>query len=368
VVIEQVDVFAYELSYVHGEYVMSGGRVITRLPSTLVRVTTDDGLAGWGEVCPLGSTYLPAHAEGARAALRELASAVLGLDPANLALVNERMDAALRGHAYAKSPLDVACWDLLGQSCGQPVCMLLGGRRQERFPLYMAVPLGRPADMAAYVTERRAEGIHRFQVKIGGDPAEDAERVQQVLAETSDEDLVVADANGGWRLQDALAAVRLLERLPRLFLEQPCPSLEECRSVRSITALPMVLDEIVDDVPSLLAAVDIGGIAAINLKISKVGGLTHARTLRDVAEALGVSLTIEDTWGGDVTTAAVSHLAASTRPELLFTASFMNDWTKEHVAGYQPRSRSGFGSAPTHPGLGVEVEEDALGPPLFSIA
>jgi L-alanine-DL-glutamate epimerase-like enolase superfamily enzyme len=367
VVIARVDVFGYELTYVHGAYVMSGGRVITRLDSTLVRVTADDGRAGWGEVCPLGPAYLPAHADGARAALRELAPALIGADPTNLALVHERMDAALRGHAYAKSPLDVACWDLLGQASGQSVTTLLGGRAQERFPLYIAVPLGPPDEMAAYVQARLAEGIHRFQLKVGDDPATDAARVRAVLDVTSDSDLVVADANGGWRLADALLAVRLLDPLPRLYLEQPCPTLQECRALRAATSLPLVVDEIVHDVESLLAAVEIGGVAAVNVKVSKVGGLTAARRLRDVAVALGLSLTIEDSWGGDVTTAAVSHLVASTPSELLFSASFMNDWTNEHVAGYEPRSRDGYGSAPTAPGLGIAVDPAALGEPLFTV-
>ena len=110
----------------------------------------------------------------------------------------------------------------------------------------------------------------------------------------------------------------------------------------------------------------IGGLAAVNLKISKVGGLTKARALRDLAESLGIALTVEDSWGGDLTTAAVAHLAASVRPDSLFTVSFMNDWTSEHVAGYQPRSQDGFGSAPTGPGLGVDVDANALGEPLFS--
>ena len=79
-------------------------------------------------------------------------------------------------------------------------------------------------------------------------------------------------------------------------------------------------------------------------------------------------MTIEDTWGGDIVTAAVSHLAASTPADTLFTVSFMNDWTNEHIAGHQPHSQDGFGSAPTGPGLGVEVDLAALGAPLFSAA
>jgi len=363
----RVDVFGYDVHYVHGSYVMSGGRVITTLPSTVVRLTTDDGLAGWGEVCPLGPAYLPAFGGGARAALRELAPAVLGLDPCDLGSVNDRMDAALLGHGYAKSPVDIACWDLLGQAAGRPVATMLGGWQQTTFPLYIAIPLGSPDEMADHTATMRAEGFHRFQLKIGGDPHVDRARVERVLDVTDESDVVIADANAGWRLQDAMVAARLLEPLPRVYLEQPCPTLEECLYVRRHTTLPMVLDEVITDVPSLLRAAQAGGMEAINLKISKVGGLTRAKLMRDLADSLGLRLTIEDTWGGDLVTAAISHLASSTRAGTMFTVSFMNDWVREHIAGHQPRSRGGTGAAPQGPGLGVEVDAAMLGEPLFTV-
>ncbi len=365
--IARVEVFGYDLTYVHGRYVMSGDRVIETLPSTVVRVTTDDGLEGFGEVCPLGPAYLPAHAGGARAALRELAPAVVGLDPRNLAAVNAAMDRALMGHGYAKSALDTACWDVLGKAVGLPVCELLGGRLSETFPLYFAVPLSAPEEMTAYVRARRAEGIHRFQLKLGADPNEDAARTRMVVEATGPDDAIVADANGGWRVQDAVVAARALDGLERVFFEQPCPTLEECLIVRQRTTLPMVLDECIVDVHTLLRAYEAKALEAFNLKISKVGGLTRARLMRDLAVSLGLRLTIEDAWGGDLVTAAVSHLAASTPPETLFTVSFMNDWTSEHVAGYEPRSRDGLGAAPTAAGLGVEVELDRLGSPLLVV-
>src|SRR6185437_12269799 len=133
------------------------------------------------------------------------------------------------------------------------------------------------------------------------------------------------------------------------------------------TSLPMILDEVIDGVPAFLHAWRERAMDAVNLKISKVGGLTRARQVRELAEALGVSLTVEDTWGGDLVTAAVSHLAASVPADLLFTVSFMNDWTNEHVAGYQPRSQGGVGAAPATPGLGVDVDVASLGEPLFSV-
>jgi L-alanine-DL-glutamate epimerase-like enolase superfamily enzyme len=341
--------------------------VISALPSTVVRLTTAEGVEGWGEVCPLGPAYLPAFGEGARSALRELAPALLGLDAANLGSVHAAMDRALAGHGYAKSAIDVACWDVLGRVTGAPVCDLIGGRRQESFPLYVAVPLGPGEQMAEHVRALRAAGIRRFQLKLGADPGDDAARVRLVVDATEDGDVVVADANGGWRLQDAVVAARLLEHLPRVFLEQPCPTLEECLHVRRLTRVPMVLDESIVDVQSLLRAHAGDAMEAFNLKISRVGGLTRARLLRDLAAELGLRVTVEDTWGGDIVTAAVAHLAAGTPEQTLFTVSFMNDWTKEHVAGYEPRSRAGLGAAPTGPGLGIEVDESMLGRPLLTL-
>jgi cis-L-3-hydroxyproline dehydratase len=359
--IDRVQVFHFPLTYVHGTYVMSGGRNIDELASTIVAITTNDGVTGYGEVCPLGTTYLASHAGGARAALELLGPAVVGLDPRNLGAINDAMDRALMGHEYAKSPIDIACWDIVGQLTGMDVATLLGGRRQETFPLYMAVPLGSPDEMTAYVLARRAEGIHRFQLKIGGNPVEDGKRAQQVIDSTFDDDLVVADANCGWRLNDAITAARLMNHLPRLYFEQPCPTMEECIEVRKHTTLPMVYDEVVHDVPTMLRAVNPGGAGAFNLKVSKVGGLTKAKLMRDLAQDLGIQVTIEDTWGGDIVSATSAHLACSTRPEALLTVSFMNDWTNEHVASYQPRSVNGIGSAPTGPGLGITIDTTTLG-------
>jgi L-alanine-DL-glutamate epimerase-like enolase superfamily enzyme len=364
--IASVDVFAYDLTYVGGRYVMSGGRVIDRLSSTVVRVRTEDGIDGFGEVCPLGPAYLQGHAGGARAALAELAPAMLGLAVSDLAQVHAALDRALAGHGYAKSAIDIACWDAFGRSVGLPLCNLLGGRFQERFPLYVAISLGPVDEMAAQVEALRADGIHRFQLKLGDDPVADAERTKAVVEATGPGDVVVADANGGYRLRDAVVAARALEQLPRVFLEQPCPTLEECLQVRNRTTMPMVLDESIQCVGDLLQAH--GAMEAFNLKLSKVGGLSEARLMRDLAARLGISVTIEDTWGGDLVTAAVAHLAASTPPELLFTVSFMNDWTNEHVAGHEPRSSGGFGAAPSGPGLGVEVDVEALGSPVLSFS
>ncbi len=367
--IQRIDVFSYDLTYAHGDYVMSAGRTIRTLLSTVVRVTTESGVEGFGEVCPLGPNYLPGYGTGAPSVIAEFAPSLLGLDVENLGLINHTMDAELSGHGYAKSVVDIACWDAFGKAVGQPVYTLLGGRRQDDLPLYVAVPLDTTEAMAKHVTARKAEGTRRFQLKVGADPHDDASRVAAIVAVTGADDVIVADANCGWRLQDAVIAARLLEDLDRVYLEQPCRTLEECLIVRERTTLPMVLDEVITDPQALIRAFNARAMEAINLKISRVGGLTKAKFMRDLCESLGVRMTIEDTWGGDLTTAAVSHLAASTDPDLLFAASYMNDWVLEHVAGYSPRSRDGRGTVSNAdlPGLGIDVDVASLGAPLFSV-
>jgi L-alanine-DL-glutamate epimerase-like enolase superfamily enzyme len=361
-VVERVEVFGYELTYAHGVYSMSAGRNVDALESTVVVLSTSDDVQGYGETCPLGMNYLPAFASGARAALRELAPAVIGADACNPAGLSSALDSVLAGNFYAKSAIEIAAFDLFGRLTGVPVSGLLGGIQSPDFPLYVAVPLASADDMVAFVLAERANGIHRFQLKIGADPVEDAQRVRAVVEATGDDDVIIADANGGYRLQSALLAARSFEALPRLYFEQPCPTLGECIRLRRLTSLPIILDEVITDVGSLLQAHEAGAMEGVNLKVNRVGGLGRARLLREICEHLGLGVTVEDSWGGDVTTAAVSHLAATAAPETLVMASFMNDWTNEHIAGYEPRSRNGRGMAPLGPGLGIDIDLSLLEP------
>jgi cis-L-3-hydroxyproline dehydratase len=361
-----LDCFGYELRYAHGEYVMSGGRAANSQIGTLVRLRTNEGVDGWGEITPLGSTYLPTFAEGVRAALRFLAPHLLGLDPTNVSGLRRTMDAALMGHQYAKSAIDIACWDLRGKAAGLPITALLGGVLQKDFPVYEAVPLGSPESMASFVEHRSSAGIRRFQLKVGNNPRDDAARTRAVVEMATSDTIVIADANGGWSLLDARIAMNSMADLP-VFIEQPCRTTEDSALASRDSNLPLVLDESIVTLSDVYEAKRSAGVSSVNIKISRVGGLTGAALMRDVMQELNLMVSVEDMWGGDLITAAVSHLAASTRPESLLMTSFMNDWTDGHVAGYRPRSANGCGSAPTDPGLGIEVDTSLLSAPLFSV-
>lgn len=361
--ISRIEVFGYQLRYAHGSYVMSRGRQATHEIGTLVRISTADGIDGWGEITPLGRTYLPAYAGSIRAALQTLSEELLGHDPTNIGQVSRVMDTALMGHGYAKSALEIACWDIFGQAVGRPLTDLIGGRLNEDFPLYEAVPLGTPAQMADFVRARGEAGISRFQLKVGGDPADDIARVAAARAAAPDSASIIADANGGWQLLQARRAIRGMAELDVL-VEQPCRETPECALAHRGSTLPMVLDESVVTSADLFAARDAGALA-VNLKVSRLGGLARTVQMRDLAAELGLAVSLEDMWGGDVITAAVSHLAASTSPDHLMNVSFFNDWTDGHVAGHQPRSVMGRGRAPSAPGLGIEVDASGLGKPVF---
>src|SRR3954449_1994370 len=262
-------------------YKWSGGKSVTVFDSTIVRVETDDGLVGHGEVCPLGPFYLPAYAEGVRAGLRELGPHLIGADPRQLGKLNRAMDAALKGHPYVKSGIDIACWDILGQTTGLPVCELLGGRFGEDIPLYRAISQESPEDMAARVAGYRKEGYRRFQLKVGGDPDTDIERIRAVAAQLRQGDRLVADANTGWLMHDAMRVVRAVRDVD-VYIEQPCLSYEECLSVRRHTDHPFVLDEVIDNVDMLLRGHADRAMDVVNLKISKFGGLTKLKQARDL--------------------------------------------------------------------------------------
>src|SRR5262245_55735689 len=318
--ITRILAFRVELPLHEGSYKWSGGKSVSVFDSTIVRVETDTGLAGHGECCPLGPFYLPAYAEGVRAGLRELGPHLLGSDPCQLGKLNRLMDAALKGHPYVKSAIDIACWDLLRQHARLPVCDLLGGRYGDDLPLYRAISQEAPDDMAARVADYRAQGYTRFQLKVGGDPDTDIERIRAVAEVLHPGDRLIADANTGWLPHQARRVTRAVRDID-VYIEQPCLTYEECLSVRRGTDHPFILDENIDGLDVLLRAHADGAADCVNLKISKLGGLTRTLQVRDLCVRLGIAMTLEDSWGGDIATAAIAHLAHSTPPELLFTST-----------------------------------------------
>ncbi len=358
-----LNVYQVDLPLKEGRYNWSNGNFIEVFDSTVLEILTDEGLKGYAECCPLGSAYLPSFAKGVRAGLAELAPHLIGQDPLNIGTINRTMDTALRGHPYAKAPVDIACWDLLGKATQLPVYTLLGGAAQDDVVLYRAISQEDPDVMAKKIEGYAAEGYTKFQLKVGGEANDDIDRIHATRAVLKKTDQLVADANTGWTRHEAARVVNAVSDLD-VYIEQPCLTYEESVSIRRRTSLPFVMDEVIDTPNTLVKGIAEDAMDAINLKISKVGGLTKARQMRDLCVAHGIPMTIEDTWGGDITTAAIAHLARSTPAEFTFSATDFNSYGTVTIAEGAPQRKNGRMTAPDTPGLGVTPVFDALGEPV----
>lgn len=131
--------------------------------------------------------------------------------------------------------------------------------------------------------------------------------------------------------------------------------------------MPLILDESIASVGDVVRAHTADACDAVRLKLIRLGGITPARRARDLAVELGLPVALEDAGGGDIVSAACAHLSASTPPGLLLAAHLPGDAARERIAAGGPVAASGSARLPTSAGLGLEVDEDALGPPVLRI-
>ena len=362
--IEAIEVYSVYLPYAGGVYHLSGGRRYEGFDATIVRVISDTGLDGWGESTPFGSNFIAAHARGVRAGIAEMAPGLIGADPRRVDRLNDRMDALLAGHHHAKTPIDVACWDLFGKSVGLPVCELLGGRTGVRLPVISSIGSGEPEEMRRRVDDHRRRGYLGHSIKIGDGPEIDAARIEACLADKRPQEFFIVDANGGLTVESALRTLRLLPPTLDFVLEAPCATWRESRSLKQRTRVPIYLDELADGDAALIAAVADDAADGINLKISKSGGLTRARRQRDIGLAAGYALSIQETTGSDVAFAAIVHLGQTVPPKFLRCVLECREITTLTTATGDFAVTDGRVTAPETPGLGITPDLAVLGAPV----
>jgi L-alanine-DL-glutamate epimerase-like enolase superfamily enzyme len=361
--ITRIRVFKTDLPYVGGSYVWGAGNAITVAKASVVVIDTDAGLQGCGEFTPCGENYMVAHSEGVEALVRLVAPALLGEDPRQVARIEQIMDATVQGHGYAKSPFDAACWDIMGKSLNAPVWLLLGGKLTDGAPMYRVAPQKSTEESIAELDAHRTAGYRQFQIKVGGDWRSDIDRIHATVPLLKPGEKAMADANQGWRVDDALRVARATRDLDYIF-EQPCRTYEECQHVRTRIDLPMKLDECVTGIHAAQRIVADHGAELCCLKISNLGGLSKARRVRDYLVDNRIPVVAEDTWGGEITTATLAHFAASTPPEYLQNTTDLHNYNTRSTGRPAPTTADGNLFASDAPGLGVEPDFDSLGEPV----
>ncbi len=351
----------------HETYYMAEGKTCATVESAVLKVETDEGIVGWGEVCPIPH-YLPAYARGVAPVLEGLAPVLLGANPLGPEALLAQADAYLIDHRYAKSALDIALWDILGKAAGQPLYTLLGGRQMRDMPLYHSITSVAPDEMARMAKEAQTQGMTQFQVKLGasGDWDTDAERLIKVRDAVGPGPLVYGDWNCGVSSLHAIRTGRAAAAHD-IMLEQPCATITDCARVQSATGLPMKLDETAHDTATLLEGHAKGCMDAVALKLSKFGGLSATRKARDLCLYLGAKMCVECTWGSDIVTAAALHLAASTPPARLLNTCDLSHYVGPRLAPTAPVREKGRIAPPDGPGLGITVDQDKFGPPVLEL-
>jgi L-alanine-DL-glutamate epimerase-like enolase superfamily enzyme len=364
--IAEIHVYQKALPVKDGPYTMSGQQV-WELDSTILRIVGDNGVTGWGEVCPVGPLYAPVQPGGIRAALADLCPALIGV-PAEPLTVQRAIDRTINGQAYARSAIDIAVHDLMGKSLGVPVAVLLGGIAQRRMPSYFATGIGAPDEIARLAAEKVAEGYPRLQVKAGGrDVAEDIATIRKVWETVGTRARLAVDCNRGLNQGEALRLSRECQDIP-FALEQPCNTIEEIAAIRPRINHPMLLDESIVDINTVLRVIGEGLVDGFGMKISRLGGLHAFATFRDICAARGLTHTCDDSWGGNIVAAACAQMGATVSPKQLDAVWLSTPYQAETFGPDDPVTVvGGHVMLPEGPGLGIAPDPAQFGEPVFSV-
>lgn len=361
--IARITVWQLNLPLIEPYYLSGGSLKFEQLDSTFVRIDTDEGLSGWGEGCPWGHTYLPAHGPGVRAGIETLAPALIGQNPRSMDHINRIMDMQLPGHHYVKSALDIACWDIAGQAAGLPLWQMLGGDQAVPVDVNSSISTGTPDQMIALIKRAAAKGYRVHSAKVGGSDTQlDIARIEAISAALPQEHKVTFDINRAWTPG---VAVQVLNSVTaRDWVEQPCETLEQCAHVAARVQNPIMLDECMQEFGDHLQAWRLRACEGVKVKPNRLGGLTRARQVRDFGVSVGWQMHIEDVGGSALADTAAIHLAASTP-----AANRLASWLSQDHLSVDPvpdrgaRNLNGFATPPKKPGLGVTPDPARLGLP-----
>ena len=358
--ISAIKLYRIDLPIKGAGYQLSRNRLVKQTSNVVVEIVTDAGVTGWGESCPFGLNYLEGFGSGAFAALQELCPLLIGRNPLEIDAINWLMDTALTGHIYAKSAIDIACWDLFGKATGLPLYTLLGGMINEA-PLVRTSVSAAEGDLVTGIEAKRRQGFQVLTLKVGDDPIADAELTLAIAAQAKPWDRISADANGGWLLHEAMTYVHSIQDAPGILIEQPCESLSDCVELGKRTNHPIVLDESIDDLNVLSGILRPKQVSAVNLKIERIGGITKTRQMRDLCLKAGCAMFVQEVGGAEITYAATTHLAHTIPEHFLLGATTIK--VDRSLASGAPVLEKGRVRCNDGPGLGLEIDSEALGVP-----
>jgi L-alanine-DL-glutamate epimerase-like enolase superfamily enzyme len=328
--------------------------------NVLVRITLADGTVGIGEAAPFppsgGETQ-----ETALAAVRGMATLVVGQDAAAWRPLAARLLASFEHQATARAGVEVAILDALTRSWGVPLYQFFGGS-QAQVVTDISIPIASPLHVEVLARQHTASGARTLKLKVGTTVEEDAERVQALVAATPKARLIL-DGNQGYT---PVAALQLLDRLARenivpILFEQPVHrhDLEGLRFVTEHAGVPVAADEAVHTAADALRVARMGAANVVNIKLMK-SGVVEALDIAAVCRAANIDLMIGAMIESRLGSAASAHFVAGLggftyvdldTPMLLAEDPFTGGYTQDGVT---------YALDPTLAGHGVSLRSGPL--------
>ncbi len=328
----------------------------------VVRLTTDSGIIGAGE-----ATVTPRWSGetvwGAQAIIQNLFAPLLtGFDLSDLRGITDRMDLAAIDNWFAKSAIEMACWDVLGKEAGRPVYELLGGAVRP-LTIRNRFSLGAydPAIAAERASQLVAAGFTTIKVKVGTGPDLDVARVHAVRNAIGPDIQLTIDANGGWSDLQARYCLPQMSDCCVELVEQPLPrgDYSGLRKLRHDLGIKVLADESCFDEIHVRELILHDCCDAITLYPGKQGGISKARTLASIAAEAGIPCTIGSNLEWDIGAAAMMQFVVSTpnvQIESIPGDCLGPSYHEFSIAKCPLKIDGPLTTLPENPGLGVEVD------------
>jgi L-alanine-DL-glutamate epimerase-like enolase superfamily enzyme len=338
----------------------------TESPFVIIRIHTDDGLVGLGEVSSTPVWSGEDSVTAIHVIQHFLAPALTGEDPRDIERLTAKMRRAVAGHPFTKSGLEIALWDILGKAAGLPLYRLFGGAIRERVPIKMSVSGVEPKRAAELAEWAMRQGLRALKVKVGIEPEADIARTKAVRQAIGPNVRLGVDANGGWAPRVAIETIRRMAGESAIyFAEQPVPPVDVqwLVDVRRNVPVPVMADESCYTLQDAMALARAGAADILSVYVGKGGGLGPARKMAAVAESAGLTCTVGSNLELGIASAAMTHLATATTGVGAeeFPCDILGPLAYEHDLLAEPLDvRDGTVAAPDKPGLGVELDEQML--------
>ncbi len=326
----------------------------------LVRIATDAGLVGWGEISMSWGRVGRSLVHDVE---RYLGPALVGANALDIQGCVLRLAHAMEGGEAAKSGLDNALFDLAGKALGVPAYQLLGGRAREAVPVAWAIPWGEPGETAERAAWAVGEGFRTVKLKVGRPGTKDREAVAAVRAAVGDEIEIKVDANCAYTSAiEALRALRPLEEYRLQLIEQPLPGrdLDELALLRSRLEVPLLTDESSATLRDIGEIIRRGAADVLNIYVNEAGGLVGAYKMFAAGEAAGLTGLIGSQCELGLGTAAAAHLGVAVS-NLAYESDLVGPlrYPRDIVVD-PPAIVEGVLYPPSGPGLGVTIDDDAV--------